>query len=112
LEPLEGGTVAAWELFRGAIRVVHFGLHLAAQKWDPELGQGNTEGKGSARLETVLGSPRGRRGRHVKKEGQGKRGTTRRSPRRSVHSEGISYKPLSDEIGMCLRVGRMGPIKR
>jgi hypothetical protein len=33
-------------------------------------------------------------------------------PRRSVHSEGISYKPLSGEIGMCLRVGRMGPIKR
>jgi len=29
-----------------------------------------------------------------------------------VHSEGISYKPLSGEIGMCLRVGRMGPIKR
>jgi hypothetical protein len=26
-----------------------------------------------------------------------------------VHSEGISYKPLSGEIGMCLRVGRMGP---
>jgi hypothetical protein len=23
--------------------------------------------------------------------------------------EGISYKPLSGEIGMCLRVGRMGP---
>jgi hypothetical protein len=26
--------------------------------------------------------------------------------------EGISYKPQSGEIGMCLRVGRMGPIKR
>jgi len=26
-----------------------------------------------------------------------------------VHSEGISYKPRSGEIGMCLRVGRMGP---
>ena len=26
-----------------------------------------------------------------------------------MHSEGISYKPLSGEIGMCLRVGRMGP---
>ena len=56
-----------------------------------------------------LRSPRGRRGRHVKKEGQRKRGTTRRSPRRSVHSEGRSYKPPSGEIGMCLRVGRMGP---
>jgi len=38
--------------------------------------------------------------------------TTRRSPRRSVHSEGIWYKPQSGEIGMCLRVGRMGPVKR
>jgi hypothetical protein len=33
-------------------------------------------------------------------------------PRRSVHSEGIWYKPQSGEIEMCLRVGRMGPIKR
>ena len=65
---------------------------------------------GTARLEpTGFRSPRSRRGRHVRKEGQRKRGTTRRSPRRSVHSEGISYKPLSGEIGMCLRVGRMGP---
>jgi hypothetical protein len=30
----------------------------------------------------------------------------------NVHSEDISYKSLSDENGMCLRVGRMGPIKR
>ncbi len=30
----------------------------------------------------------------------------------AVHSEGIRYKPQSGEIGMCLRVGRMGPIKR
>jgi hypothetical protein len=27
------------------------------------------------------------------------------------HSEGIAYKPLSGELVMCLRVGRMGPIK-
>ena len=27
-----------------------------------------------------------------------------------MHSEGIWYKPPSGEIGMCLRVGRMGPI--
>jgi hypothetical protein len=65
---------------------------------------------GTARLEpTGFRSPRSRRGRHVRKEGQRKRGTTRRSPRRSVHSADISYKPLSGEIGMCLRVGRMGP---
>jgi hypothetical protein len=28
------------------------------------------------------------------------------------HSEGISYKPRDGEVGMCPRVGRMGPIKR
>jgi len=27
------------------------------------------------------------------------------------HSEGIAYKPPCGEIAMCLRVGRMGPIK-
>jgi hypothetical protein len=59
--------------------------------------------------EPVAISP-GRRGRHVKKDGQRKRGTTRRSPRRNVHSEGISYKPLSGENGRCLRVGRMGSV--
>ncbi len=65
---------------------------------------------GTARLEpTGFRSPRSRRGWHVRKERQRKRGTTRRSPRRNVHSEGISYKPRSGEIGMCLRVGRMGP---
>ena len=25
-----------------------------------------------------------------------------------MHSDGISYKPRDGEIGMCLRVGRMG----
>jgi hypothetical protein len=29
----------------------------------------------------------------------------------NMHSEGNSYKPPDGEIGMCLRVGRMGPIK-
>jgi hypothetical protein len=29
-----------------------------------------------------------------------------------LHSEGIWYKPQRGEIGMCLRVGRMGPSKR
>ena len=27
-----------------------------------------------------------------------------------MHSEGISYKPRDGEVGMCPRVGRMGPI--
>ena len=27
------------------------------------------------------------------------------------HSEGIAYKPLCGEIAMCLRAGRMGPLK-
>jgi hypothetical protein len=35
----------------------------------------------------------------------------RLAARRSVHSEGIWYKPLSGESWMCLRVGRMGPVK-
>jgi len=28
------------------------------------------------------------------------------------HSEGITYKSQSDEVAMCPRVGRMGPVKR
>ena len=28
-----------------------------------------------------------------------------------LHSEGIAYKPPCGEIAMCLRVGRMRPIK-
>src|SRR3954453_13179020 len=28
------------------------------------------------------------------------------------HSEGIAYKPSYGEVAMCLRVGRMGPVKR
>src|ERR1019366_8782604 len=28
------------------------------------------------------------------------------------HSEGVTYNPQDGEIGTCLRVGRMGPIKR
>jgi len=32
--------------------------------------------------------------------------------RKRAHSEGISYKPLCGEIGMCRRVGRMGSDKR
>ena len=28
------------------------------------------------------------------------------------HSEGIAYKPPCGEVAMCLRVGRMGPVKR
>ena len=28
-----------------------------------------------------------------------------------MHSEGIAFKPPSGEVGMCPRVGRMGPSK-
>ena len=28
-----------------------------------------------------------------------------------MHSEDISYKPLSGEVELCLRVGRMGSIR-
>ena len=46
-----------------------------------------------------------------RRNGQRKPGTTRGSPRRSPHSEGIAYKPPCGEIAMCSRVGRMGSIK-
>ena len=49
----------------------------------------------------------GMSGRNV----QRKPGTTRGSPRRLPHSEGIAYKPLCGEIAMCPQVGRMGSIK-
>ena len=44
---------------------------------------------------------------------QRKHGSTPGSPRRRgrTHSEGITYKPLVGEVGMCLGVGRMGPDK-
>ncbi len=29
-----------------------------------------------------------------------------------AHSEGSAYKPLCDEVALCLRVGRMGSSKR
>lgn len=29
----------------------------------------------------------------------------------SMYSDGISYKPRDGEVGMCLQVGRMGPVK-
>ena len=34
------------------------------------------------------------------------------SPRRKTHSEGIAYKLPSNEVAMCLPVGRMGSDKR
>ena len=42
---------------------------------------------------------------------QRKPGTTRGSPKRSRNGEGIPYKSQGDEVGVCLRVGRMGPNK-
>ena len=42
---------------------------------------------------------------------QRKLGTHSRVAEALPHSEGIAYKPLCGEIAMCLRVGRMGPIK-
>ncbi len=56
-------------------------------------------------------TPRGHRGRHVRKEWRAKARNHPRVASALPHSEGIAYKPPCGEIAMCLRVGRMGPIK-
>src|SRR5262249_5098059 len=40
-----------------------------------------------------------------------KRGTSRRLPKRSRNGEGRTYKSQSDEVVLCLQVGRIGSIK-
>ena len=56
---------------------------------------------------------RGLGGRHVEKVCQQKHGSAPGSPRRRAmtHSEDSAYKPPGGEIGLCLGVGRMGPVK-
>ena len=56
---------------------------------------------------------RGLGGRHVEKVCQQKHGSAPGSPRRRemTHSEDSAYKPPCGEIGLCLGVGRMGPVK-
>src|ERR1035437_4931217 len=56
-------------------------------------------------------TPRGRRGRHVRKECAVKARNRSRVASALPHSEGIAYKPPCGEIAVCLRVGRMRPIK-
>ena len=56
-------------------------------------------------------TPRGRRGRHVRKEWAAKARNHSRVASALPHSEGIAYKLPCSEIAMCLRVGRMRPIK-
>jgi hypothetical protein len=56
-------------------------------------------------------TPRGQRGRHVRKEWAAKARNHSRVASALPHSEGIAYKPPCGEIAMCLRVGRMGPSK-
>ena len=57
-------------------------------------------------------APRGRRGRHVEKEQYSESTEPLAGRLGAPHSEGVAYKPQCGEIAMCLRVGRMGPIKR
>jgi hypothetical protein len=57
-------------------------------------------------------APRGRRGRHAGKDRAGKARNQSRVAYALPHSEGITYKPSNSEVVMCLRVGRMGPVKR
>jgi len=56
-------------------------------------------------------TPRGRRGRHVRKECAAKARNHSRVASALPHSEDIAYKPPCGEIAMCPRVGRMGSIK-
>ena len=56
-------------------------------------------------------TPRGQRGRHVRKEWAAKARNHSRVASALPHSEGIAYKPLCGEIAMCPQVGRMGSIK-
>ena len=56
-------------------------------------------------------APQGRRGRHAGKDRAGKAPNHSRVAQALLHSEGITYKPSSSEVVMCLRVGRMGPVK-
>ena len=58
-----------------------------------------------------VGLPGGRRGRHARKECAVKARNHSRVASALPHSEGIAYKPPCGESAMCLRVGRMGPIK-
>src|SRR5580704_18935189 len=55
-------------------------------------------------------TPRGQRRRHARRERAVKARNRSRVAEALPHSEGIAYKPLSGEIAMCPRVGRMGPI--
>jgi len=54
---------------------------------------------------------RGLRGRHAGKERCSESAEPLAGRLGAPHSEGIAYKPPCGEIVMCLRVGRMGPIK-
>lgn len=56
-------------------------------------------------------APRGRRGRHAEKERAVKARNRSRVAEAERHSEGNAYKPPGGEVAVCLRVGRMGPIK-
>ena len=55
---------------------------------------------------------RGRRERHAEKERAVKARNHSRVAEALPHSEGTPYKPHCGEVGVCLRVGRMGSIKR
>jgi DDE superfamily endonuclease len=58
-----------------------------------------------------VSTPRGRRGRHVRKECVAESRNRSRVASVPPHSEGIAYKPPCGEIAMCPRVGCMRSIK-
>ena len=61
--------------------------------------------------ESLPWTPRGLRERHDRKEQEAKARNHSRVAGALPHGVGIAYKPLYGEIAVCLRVGRMGPIK-
>ena len=58
--------------------------------------------------DTMTRTPRGRRGRHVRKECAAKARNHSRVASALPHSEDIAYKPPCGEIAMCPRVGGWG----
>jgi len=60
---------------------------------------------------TMSELPGGHRGRHARTEWTAKARNHSWIAAALPASEGITYKPRSGEVAMCLRVGRMGPIK-
>ena len=79
---------------------------------EPVLLSAKARAKGEELGKGSRWTPRGRRGRHAEKGHTAKARNHSQVAEAHQHSEGMPYKPLGGEIGMCLGVGRRRPIKR